>query len=190
MIEEVSIPGRDGRILCFFISQENGEVKLCRYSSHENVDVFIPNTYLEMPITSISEDCFFNHPEIKRIKFPDTLTIIGPQAFALCKGISELVFPNKVTEIGHHAFRDCTGLRKVVMPPNLKRLETGLFSFCYLPDDVQIVLNEGLEVIESSIFSSGGVNLFFTLTIPNSVKYIATDAFEPGMNIISFHSGK
>ena len=71
------------------------------------------------------------------------------------------------------------------MPSGLKKLETGTFCFCYLPDDVEITLKEGLETIESGIFNSGGLSLSFTLKLPKSVKSIANGAFVPGMNIIT-----
>ena len=53
---------------------------------------------------------------------------------------------------------------------------------CY---DVEIMLKEGLEIIESRIFNSGGLSLSFTLKLPQSVKTIANGAFVSGMNIIT-----
>ena len=51
-----------------------------------------------------------------------------------------------------------------------------MFAFCYLHDP-EIVLPDGLEVIESGAFWSGGA---FDLLIPDSVKAIGTGAFNWG----------
>ena len=161
-------------------------IEITKYKQYNNTEVAIPNLIEGKPITRIGHDCFFNHPEIKTISFPDTLTSIGDNSFALCKGLRELVLPDSITDIGAYAFRDCTGLKRVVMPANLKVLRTGLFSFCYLLDeDVKIILNEGLEIIETRIFSGGGLGTYITLNVPKTVKSIAPGAFNYGMKIIT-----
>ena len=153
--------------------------------SREVEQVEIPAEINGKPVTTIGGDCFFDCKNMKSILLPDSITEIGVQAFAMCKGLAEIALPDSITNIGKFAFRDCTGLKKIVMPSGLKRLETGTFSFCYLPDDVEIILKEGLETIESRIFNSGGLGLFFTLKLPKSVKTIVNGAFVSGMNIIA-----
>ena len=59
----------------------------------------------------------------------------------------------------------------------------GVFSYCYLSGDLEIVITEGLEVIESGVFTSGGVNHFFIVFLPGSIKEVASDAFDPGVTI-------
>lgn len=169
----------------FVFIEESNSIDLLYLCSHNTI-VEIPRTINNKPVTRIGHDCFFNHPEIKTISFPDTLTSIGDNSFALCKGLRELVLPDSITDIGAYAFRDCTGLKRVVMPANLKVLRTGLFSFCcFLDDDVEIVLNEGLETIETRIFSGGGLGTYITLNVPKTVKSIAPGAFNYGMKIIT-----
>ena len=153
--------------------------------SREVEQVEIPAEIGGKPVNAIGGDCFFNCENMKSILLPDSIIEIGVQAFAMCKDLAEIELPDSITTIGKFAFRDCTGLKKIVMPSGLKRLEMGTFGFCYLPDDVEIILKEGLETIESRIFNSGGLNLFFTLKLPKSVKTIANGAFVSGMNIIT-----
>ena len=170
----------------FTIIENENDIEIQKYLVYDNPNVIIPSNINEKPVTRIGHDCFFNHPEIKTITFPETLTSIGDNSFALCKGLRELVLPDSITDIGAYAFRDCTGLKRVVMPANLKVLRTGLFSFCYfLDDDVEIVLNEGLETIETRIFSGGGLGTYITLNVPKTVKSIAPGAFNYGMKIIT-----
>lgn len=153
--------------------------------SREVEQVEIPAEINGKPVTAIGGDCCFSCGNMKSILLPDSITEIGIQAFAMCKGLTEIDLPDSITTIGELAFRDCTGLKRIVMPSGLKRLETGTFCFCYLPDDAEIALKEGLESIESRIFSSGGLRLGFTLKLPQSVKTIANGAFVSGMNVIT-----
>ena len=72
--------------------------------------VDIPSFIGEKPVVAIGDNCFFVHKEIITISFPETLKIIGMQAFGTCKGFTELILPDSVTDIESYAFRDCTGL--------------------------------------------------------------------------------
>ena len=168
----------------FGIDEYDDHIVLCAYLSNDVAAVDIPSFIDGKPITAIGGDCFFAHKEITAVSFPETLKRIGDQAFALCAGIRELILPDGITEIESFAFRDCTGLRKIVLPAGLQTLKRGVFAFTYLPNDVDIIMNEGLETIESRVFSSGGLNQFFAVKIPSSVKECATDAFEPGVTVI------
>lgn len=167
-----------------FRVDNDGYIELIAYCFYEDKYVIIPSKIDGKPIVRIGHDCFFNHPEILSISFPETLISIGENAFALCKGLRELLLPDSIIDIGIYAFRDCTGLKKIVLPKNLKCLKFGVFSFCYLSDDTEIILNEGLETIESKAFSCGGLCSGVKIYIPESVKEIAQDAFEDGMRIM------
>ena len=180
-----TIPNKQGLPQLFGVEEHDDHIALCAYMSDETQEVDIPSEISGKPVTVIAGDCFFNHGEITSISFPNTLRVIETQAFALCKGIKELELPNSIIDIGTYAFRDCKGLRKIILPTSLKVLKAGVFAFCYLPDDAEIVLNEGLEVIERGAFSGGGLNQFFKVRLPNSVKHVYADAFESGVRIIT-----
>ena len=172
-----------GNELEFWGEEHDDHIRLTRYKTKDVKKIHIPEFLLGKPVTVIGRDCFFNHSELLSVDFPKTLTHIECGAFMLCKGITELVFPDGITVIDEYAFRDCTGLTKIVLPANLKCLKHGIFSFCYLSEDAEIVLNEGLEVIEQHVFYSS-VSSNFTVRIPKSVKSIAKDAFDPAINVI------
>lgn len=160
----------------FGINEYEDHIEIGRLLSVEIEKVEISDIIDEKPVTVIGEDCFFNCVKLKEILLPNTIESIGAQAFALCKGLTDIVLPDSVKEIGHHAFRDCQALKKVILPKGLKSLPIGVFSFCYLHNP-EIVLPDGLEVIENGAFWSGGV---FDLLIPDSVKEIGVGAFNWG----------
>ena len=165
----------------FGIDEYDDHIVLGAFLSRGIENVEIPDEIEGKAVVAIGGECFFNCEEVKTVNFPQSIESIGAQAFALCKGLTELILPDSVTEIGHHAFRDCRGLKKVVLPKSLKRVEAGLFSFCYLQDP-EIILPEGLEVIEEGAFCSAGV---FDLVIPESVKKIGIGTFMFGPHPIT-----
>ncbi|WP_255910698.1 leucine-rich repeat domain-containing protein [Ruminococcus sp. zg-924] len=166
----------------FYAEEYDDYVVLRQYISNDINFVEIPSKINNKKVTVIGDSCFFNHPEIVVIVFPSTIVSIGKETFALCKGIKEFDLPDSITEIGVHAFRDCTGLKKVVMPKHLKILSAGIFAFCYLPTDVEMILPEELEEIDVHAFYSGGS---FELIIPNTVKKIGVGAFNWGPKVIT-----
>lgn len=165
----------------FEIVEFDDYIELVKLLSLNTERIEIPDKIGTKPITKIGDDCFFNCTNVKQVTIPDGIVSIGVQAFALCKGLTEIIVPDSVTEIGHHAFRDCRGLKKVIMSKNLKTLPIGLFSFCYLHEP-EIILPEGLEIIESGAFWSAGS---FDLVIPDSVKEIGVGAFNWGPHPIT-----
>ena len=179
---EISISNRDDLTLRFLVSEKKGHITIERYLTADSPSVFIPDHIGGIPVTEIGDNCFFNHREIKDVVFPQSLKRIGSQAFALCKGITELNLPDQIEEIGCFAFRDCKGLKIVKLPAKLKRIHDGVFSFCYLSEDAEIILPEGLEVIEGGAFWSGGC---FELHIPDSVREIGVGAFFFGPRVIT-----
>ena len=179
---QVDITNRKKQIQKFYVEEYDEYVVLTQYISNDIDFVEIPSKINNKKVTVIGNACFYNHPEIVVIVFPPTVVSIGNGTFALCKGIKELNLPDSITEIGVHAFRDCIGLKKVVMPRHLKILSAGIFAFCYLQADVEIIMPEELEEIDVHAFYSGGS---FELKIPNTVKKIGVGAFNCGPKIIT-----
>lgn len=94
--------------------------------------------------------------------------------------IRELDLPDSIEDIEFYAFRDCKSLERVKLPAKLKRIKQGLFSFCYLSKEAEIILPDGLEAIEGGAFWSAG---HFNLSIPDSVKEIGVGAFSWGPRV-------
>lgn len=152
----------------FVIDEYEDHIVLRIFLSRNLEHVDIPSTFEGKKVTVIGDSCFDSCMNLKTLSFPNTLESIGFSAFGDCKRLTELILPDSVTEIDCLAFHDCRGLKKVVLPKKLKRLKSGVFCFCYLRDP-EFILPDGLEVIESTAFSSGGS---FDLVIPDSVKEI------------------
>jgi len=61
---------------------------------------------------------------------PNTVTMIGDQAFSGCRGLTSVTIPNTVTIIEDRAFVDCISLRSVTMPNSVTTIGAYAFSEC------------------------------------------------------------
>ncbi len=66
----------------------------------------------------------------REVVIPDTVTVIGREAFAHRESLESVVIPRSVTEIDHGAFCWCTGLSTVVIPGTVKRVGARAFYWC------------------------------------------------------------
>ena len=130
------------------------------------------------------------------IVVPNSVKIIGEDAFMDCIGITSVVLPDSVQEIGESAFRDCTALTSVVIPDSVQKIGSHAFENCKslasvkIPDSVQKIGDyafygcSSLTIVEIPD-SVGGIAEYafceceslISVTIPNSVWGIGEHAF-------------
>ncbi len=136
-----------------------------------------------------------NINSLSKIELPDTVKIIGAEAF---KGNEKLIFiklPDSVTEIGERAFFECSSLRTVKLPAGLSDISEGLFVKCInltsvkIPENVcrigrtaffgcpklsKIVLPDNLKIIEEGAFAITGLK---QIKLPSALTKISKLAF-------------
>ena len=128
----------------------------------------IPNS-----VTTIEESAFSDCSGLTSLTIPNSVTTIGESAFSGCSGLTEtLTIPNSVTSIGSYAFSGCSGLKNIVLEDGTTNLAIGI-SFGNCPIES---LYLGRNVSRSFFGFADGTTLT-TLTIGNSVTYIAESAF-------------
>lgn len=113
---------------------------------------------------------------------PEGITIIGPEAFSGCAGISEVRFPLTLERIDAEAFNACTGLTALHFPESLKRLEDGAFNGCTGLKTLDFSKSTKLDLIEDNAFR-GCENIEGQLNLPASVTRIGDSAFDGCENI-------
>ena len=115
------------------------------------------NTTIPNSVTIIGEDAFFSCESLTSVTIPNSVTSIGDGAFGGCTSLTSVTIPNSVTSIGWTAFSGCTSLTSVTIPNSVKSIESWAFAGC------------------SSLTS---------VTIPNSVTSIGGSAFPSHTKII------
>lgn len=71
---------------------------------------------------------FFAAANMKKIRLPKKLTVIGKSAFAFCLALEDIIIPSSVITIKSKAFFDCVNLRKIEIPASVETLESMVFA--------------------------------------------------------------
>ncbi len=111
---------------------------------------------------------------ISSLTLPDSLKVIGKEAFDNCRKLEKVHFGKGLEEVGTAAFYGCA-LTEVDLSGGCKRI--GEEAFASLSELESLILPEDLEEIGPyAFFSSGGDTL--EIQIPEGVKKIGFGAFE------------
>jgi len=100
--------------------------------------------------------------------FDGDVTVIGNNAFDVCRSLTSAIIPNSVIVIGEDAFVDCSSLTKVTIPNSVTTLGGGAFYGCSSLTDITIP--DGVTTIGPSTF--GMCRSLTSITIPSGVTEI------------------
>lgn len=92
------------------------------------------------------------YPNGKRggYSIPNTVTIIGTDAFSNCSNLTSIEIPNSVVTIGNAAFAQCTGLTEIVIPNSVTLIDAIAFSGC--SNLKSIIFGKSIESISYQAF--------------------------------------
>ena len=76
---------------------------------------------------------------------PNSVVIIGQNAFYMCSGLISVTMPDGVTSIGDHAFYDSEGITSVTIPNSVTTI--GDFAFCSCIGTTSITIPNGVTNI-------------------------------------------
>ena len=136
-------------------SSSNNEVYVAPYSSYSG-DVIIPETIeyggKTYSVVAISNGAFANCTWLTSVTIPNSVTIIGSEAFRDCsvtsvtigsgvksirdwtfngcKNLNNITIPNSVTSIGARAFYGCSGLTSLTIPNSVTKIGGSAFAGC------------------------------------------------------------
>ena len=136
-----------------------------------DTDIVIPFTSPKGDRVIAIDDYAFFWSDIISVTLPDSVTIIGEGAFAMCYALSEVSLGNGVAIIGAGAFSGC-GFTSITLPNSVIAIGAYAFESCALEN---IVIGSGVTSIEAQTFYDC-TNLT-TITIPSSVTRIDPCAF-------------
>ena len=103
----------------------------CVYEGYEgsSMEITIPSSYNNKPLTKISSYAFSNDRDIAKITLPSSVTTIENYAFQNCSNLREVKMPG-VQKIASYAFSNCITMQSVTLPVTLSELNDWVFYDC------------------------------------------------------------
>ena len=175
-------PGDVGRlpedlILWAFSSNGSRGLKYTFYSDYvvcsgidtdicKETDIEIGSLAKGLPVTSISQEAFYECDSLTSVTIPDSVTNIGFAAFCLCTNLKSATIGNGVTSIPQQAFLWCDNLNSVAIGESVTTIEHQAFFDC--PKLPIITIPKSVTTIEDDAFA--GCNSL------NIIRYRGTEA--------------
>ncbi len=105
----------------------NGEkviqIKAYAFAWNNNLkSIRIPET-----VTIIGEGAFQDCVNLESVNLPSNIKKILSYTFCGCKNLKEITIPAKVTYIGEEAFADCVACESIVIPASVTKIEKNAF---------------------------------------------------------------
>ena len=166
--------------------------------------VDVPETLEGLAVTRIGDEAFSERADLLSVTLPRGVTVIGNKAFSGCLQLVRIAIPDTVVSIGNEAFLDCFKLSDAYLPDSVTDIGEGAFCWCESLLDVvvpggvtelkrmtyygcigmtSISLPEGLRSIGSSVIVPRDP---LTVALPESLTFIADDAFDLARNKLHF----
>ncbi len=118
-------------------------------TSSDTLIIGCKNTVIPNTVTIIGSNAFSGCTRLSNVTIGNSVTSIGDGAFSSCTGLTSLIIPNTVTSIGGYAFNGCSGLTNLEFEEGsrITNLEGGTFS--YSPNLKCIVLPSSITSVSS-----------------------------------------
>jgi len=144
-----------------YVYLEDGTICITAYHG-SNAKISVPAYIDGLCVTQIGEMAFVEYevPYITSVTLPDTVRIIGDQAFSGCTRLSKINMPAELTELGDLAFMDCGKLTKLTLPASLKTMGINPFTGC---TSLQLHLAAGqtsFDIFKGALYTTDGVLIF------------------------------
>jgi len=116
---------------------------------------------------------------ISSVVIPDSVTIIGREAFAWCEALTSVTIGNKVTHIGSFAFGCCSSLEKIDIPQSVTQIELDAFHSCVVLSCIEVDSdNETYCSIDGNLYTKDGKELVKYAAGKNDTTFIIPDGVE------------
>lgn len=81
-------------------------------------------------IMAIAPRAFAGFRQLRQVTLPDTIAVIGEDAFANCTALESISFGEGLTALENGCLRCCSALREITLPEKLQVIGPEAFSLC------------------------------------------------------------
>lgn len=147
---------------------KNKTLLICYPVGKTATSYVIPNS-----VTVIGADAFYKCTNLTGISIPNSVTEIESCAFSGCSNLTSITLPNSLIEIGWGAFSSCDGLTSVEIPNNVIKIDTHAFSGC--DSLTSVTIPDSVTEIDSTSFNNSCPNLKSITVSKNNNYYCSVD---------------
>ncbi len=212
--ESVTEIGDDAFYNCTALTTLNYNAESCTYyynEVHHFQNCPLETVIIGENVKRIPANFLNGQDAVTSITIPEGVTDIGFQAFSGCTGLTSITIPDSVTDIGTEAFKGCTSLTSITIPESVTQIQDYAFSGCtslttlnfnaesctysyygfypFLNCPLEtVIIGENVKQIPAYFMS--GQDAVSSITIPEGVTYIGTDAFNgcTGLTTLNFNA--
>jgi hypothetical protein len=183
--EDFSAVNDDGKTIYYYISSSTppltAEVtygmlndKPILYTDTIAIPDNVANGEDTYTVTSIGMNAFADCKGLTAVDIPATVTTIRTSAFNTCEGLTSLTIPDGVITIGGSAFFNCKNLTSVSIGNSVTTIGENAFNGCTKLASELAIPNSVITVGKSAFYSCIGLT---SLVIGNAVETIGERAF-------------
>jgi serine/threonine protein kinase len=141
------------------------------------------NSIIPNSVSIIGENAFSLCRCLGKITIPEGVVEIGSRAFYFCDSLTSIEIPDGVMSIGNRAFNGCTKLVSVKIPNSVRSIGEGAFGGCKSLETVRIP--DDIDNIESGVFA--GCASLKSIILPSTIKTIKDYAFSGCKSLTSIN---
>lgn len=172
--------------LVFELNSDGTAYTLKSLGTCTDTEIYLPASYKGLPVSAVGDRAFTGTDaslSIKKIILPDSIEVIGEQAFMGCSSLESMILPEKVSSIGSGAFMGCAKLVSVDIPQKITEYPDFIFKDCVSLKTVTL-LTDATEIGERAFENCA---LLEGLTIPEKVTKIGKAAFSGCVSLTELH---
>jgi len=143
------VPTPDPADVLVYGRDANGEVFIKGVYGHPET-IVVPTMSNGRAVMAIGPRAFSNQKRLRRVTLPDTVSVIGEDAFADCTELESITFGSGLTLLDKGCLRGCGALISVALPDKVQ--ENGRDAFANCTGLEQISLGSQVQIIRDNAF--------------------------------------
>ncbi|MBR7117358.1 MAG: leucine-rich repeat domain-containing protein [Clostridia bacterium] len=147
-----------------YVDMGDGTCHVSGIGSCKDDILIIPSEHNGLTVSGIAIRAFYENKTLKEVIIPDSVTVIGDEAFAFSPNITKVYIGTGVTKIGYKNFTHCYALTDIHIMGDITYIGFDAFRNCTALKEFTIP--ETVTEIDSCAFSYSGLE---SIVIPASV---------------------